>query len=293
LVSVANCLTVVALEHRVRPSLRLTSLEAFSSVAATAQQGVGAMTTTRSQPSVLIVDDEEIVRSFLRAALEQTAHVVEAADGERATAILAEPARPDITLVLLDHWLPRRSGLEVLRTMKERWPWIPVVLMTGVGSEQLAVEALRAGASDYLKKPVQLDTLMRTVENLIAAPRCLPAARPGGGRCGPIHPNIRRALIYIAEHFTEPITLADVARAAQLSRFHFCRLFHHETAVPFHDYLQELRITRAKALLADRYLRVTEIAYAVGFNDLSHFDRTFRKVVGCSPTAYRTLLRCA
>jgi two-component system, response regulator YesN len=254
---------------------------------------MNAMTAVRSQPGVLIVDDEKMVRSFLRAALEQTAHVVEAEDGERATAFLAERSRPDITLVLLDHRLPRQSGLEVLRTMKERWPWISIVLLTGFGSEDLAVEALRAGASDYLKKPVQLDLLMRTVEHFTAARPSLPPAGCEGVQCGPTHPNIRRALTYITEHFTEPITLADVARAARLSRFHFCRLFHQETTVPFHDYLQELRIARAKILLADRYLRVSEIAYAVGFNDLSHFDRTFRKVVGCSPTSYRTALRCA
>ena len=254
---------------------------------------MSAMTAAGSQPSVLIVDDQKIVRSFLRAALEQTTHVVEAEDGERATAILAERARGDIRLVLLDHRLPRQSGLEVLRTLKARWPWIPVVLLTGFGSEHLAVEALRAGASDYLKKPVQLDLLMRTVAHFTAAPPSLPPARCDGGRSGATHPNIRRALSYIAEHFTEPITLADVARAARLSRFHFCRLFHQETTMPFHDYVQELRVTRAKALLADRYLRVSEIAYAVGFNDLSHFDRTFRKVVGCSPTSYRTSLRCA
>ena len=94
-------------------------------------------------------------------------------------------------------------------------------------------------------------------------------------------------------HFAEPISLSGVAREAGLSRFHFSRLFHHEIGTPSHEYLQDLRVSRAKALLANRYLRVSEVAYAVGFNDLSHFDRTFRKMVGRSPSEYRALLQCA
>jgi len=97
----------------------------------------------------------------------------------------------------------------------------------------------------------------------------------------------------MTEHFGEALTLADVAREAGFSRFHFCRLFHHEIGVPFHEHLQDLRVHRAKVLLGDPFLRVSEIAYAVGFNDLSHFDRTFRKMVGRSPLQYRASLQCA
>lgn len=63
--------------------------------------------------------------------------------------------------------------------------------------------------------------------------------------------------------------------------------------MPFHEYLNGLRLTRAKALLADRHSRISEVAYAVGFNDLSHFDKTFRKMVGRSPTEYRASLQSA
>jgi AraC-like DNA-binding protein len=71
------------------------------------------------------------------------------------------------------------------------------------------------------------------------------------------------------------------------------RLFHHETGVPFHEHLHDLRVTQAKALLANRYRRVSEIAYAVGSNDLSHFDRTFRRMVGYSPSEYRRSMAMA
>jgi AraC-like DNA-binding protein len=108
-----------------------------------------------------------------------------------------------------------------------------------------------------------------------------------------VHPRIGRALAFLREHFAEEVTLDDAAREAALSRSHFCRLFRHETGVLFHEHLHQLRVSRAKALLSDRHLTVSEVAYSVGFNDLSHFDRTFRRIVGRSPTEYRTSLRCA
>jgi YesN/AraC family two-component response regulator len=249
---------------------------------------------------VLIVDDNALWRSFLRGALEEEACVVvEAETGEQAVHILETPRRT-LDLMLLDYVLPGRSGLQILQLTKSRWPWIPVIMLTAFGSEDLAIQAFRAGAKDYLRKPVKLDTLTKSVRAVMTPRR----GNPGGGsattstevndetRC--VHPNVRRALAFMREHFTEEITLDDVARAASVSRFHFCRLFHRETGVTFHEYLHELRVSRAKTLLVDRHLTVSEAAYTVGFNDLSHFDRTFRKIVGSSPTEYRrSLLRPA
>jgi YesN/AraC family two-component response regulator len=253
---------------------------------------------SRYLPGVLVVEDEVRVRSFLRAALEQTVRVVEAEDGERALAILQTQPYGPIDLALVDYLLPKCSGIEVLQLTRQRWPWIPVVILTGYGSEDLAVQALRAGASDYIKKPIALDALMKAVAVLKTVgakgePSSATTCNDRSAQARVTHPDIRRALVFIGDHFADVITLADVAREARLSRFHFCRLFHYETGTPFHEYLRDLRVSRAKALLADRYLTVSEVAYSVGFNDLSHFDRTFRKRVGRSPTQYRASLQCA
>jgi YesN/AraC family two-component response regulator len=255
-----------------------------------------SMTVGRYVPGVLVVDDEPLVRSFLRDALVESVRVIEATDGEQAIDVLQSGARDTLDLALVDHFLPKMTGLEVLRITKGNWPWLPVVLLTGSGSEDLAVKAWRGGASDYLRKPIELDALLSIVGALIRRPPIAPWATSSAsdhGRKRTVHPSIRRGLIFMQEHFADPITLADVARAACLSRFHFCRLFHHETGMPFHEYLHDLRVTKAKALLRDHGLRISDVAFTVGFNDLSHFDRIFRRLVGRSPSQYRRSLLSA
>ena len=99
---------------------------------------------------------------------------------------------------------------------------------------------------------------------------------------------VRRAKDYIAGHQCEPIKLEEIARALNICTFHFCRKFKETTGLTFVTYLSHLRIEKAKLLLYNKDLRVSEIAYEVGFQSLTHFNRIFHKLVGHSPTEYRS-----
>jgi AraC-like DNA-binding protein len=98
---------------------------------------------------------------------------------------------------------------------------------------------------------------------------------------------ITRAKVFIEEHHTQALSLGQVAQAAHTSLFYFCKLFKKTVGINFTDYVSRLRTEKAKDLLLNPNLRVSEIAYEVGFQSLTHFNRVFRKVVGESPTAYR------
>jgi AraC-like DNA-binding protein len=98
---------------------------------------------------------------------------------------------------------------------------------------------------------------------------------------------VRRAKDYIADHKFEAIKLEQIARALNVSTFHFCRRFKLETGLTFVEYLSRIRIEQAKLLMQNTHLRISEIAYEIGFQSLTHFNRTFRKLVGTSPTEYR------
>jgi AraC-like DNA-binding protein/ligand-binding sensor protein len=100
-------------------------------------------------------------------------------------------------------------------------------------------------------------------------------------------PMIRRARAYIHANQADPIDLDKVAQAMHVSTFYFCKMFKKATGLTFTDYLSRVRIEKAKTLLLNPHLRISEIAYDVGFQSLTHFNRMFRKIVGQSPTAYR------
>jgi len=100
-------------------------------------------------------------------------------------------------------------------------------------------------------------------------------------------PVIVKARQFIQDNHTNDLSLGEVARAVNTSTFYFCKMFRKSTGLNFTDYVSRVRIEKAKNLLINPNLRVSEIAYEVGFQSLTHFNRVFRKRVGQSPTDYR------
>jgi AraC-like DNA-binding protein/ligand-binding sensor protein len=100
-------------------------------------------------------------------------------------------------------------------------------------------------------------------------------------------PMVRRARAYIVGHQADPIDLDDVANAMHVSTFYFCKMFKKATGLTFTEYLGRVRIERAKTQLLNPNRRVSEIAYDVGFQSLTHFNRVFRQVAGQSPSKFR------
>ena len=103
-------------------------------------------------------------------------------------------------------------------------------------------------------------------------------------------PVITKARAYIEEHQTEEISLGQVAKAVNMSSFYFCKMFKKVTNVNFTDYVARVRIEKSKNLLLNPNLRVSEIAFEVGFQSLTHFNRVFKRLLGQSPTDYRAQL---
>jgi AraC-like DNA-binding protein len=102
---------------------------------------------------------------------------------------------------------------------------------------------------------------------------------------------IRRARQYIVRNYREDLSLSDVARALNIDVFYFCRLFKKSSGVGFAEYLGRLRIETAMELLANSELHISAIAFEVGFQALSSFNRLFRRFTRMSPTEYRTINR--
>ncbi len=100
-------------------------------------------------------------------------------------------------------------------------------------------------------------------------------------------PLIVRAKEYIHAHQSDELSLGQVAKAVNTSTFYFCKMFKKVTGLNFTDYVSRVRLEKAKNLLLNPNLRISEIAYEVGFQSLTHFNRVFKKILGQSPTEYR------
>ncbi|NQW99766.1 helix-turn-helix domain-containing protein [bacterium] len=102
--------------------------------------------------------------------------------------------------------------------------------------------------------------------------------------------DINRAKEFIREHLTERLDLKQVAERAHLSSCYFCRKFKESTGFTFTEYVSRTRVEAAKTLLANPQARISEVAFEVGFQSLTHFNRVFKVIAGQSPTQYRSEL---
>jgi CheY-like chemotaxis protein len=129
--------------------------------------GEAGLSHTETLETILVVDDDELIRTMLSDFVQSSLGLsVLTAEGGPAALKLLETERVD--LIFLDIIMPEMDGLEVLRRVKERWPALPVVILTGSASMENAIGALREGAEDYLRKPADVDELALCVTRVLS-----------------------------------------------------------------------------------------------------------------------------
>ena len=96
---------------------------------------------------------------------------------------------------------------------------------------------------------------------------------------------------FVQSHVEEPITLTQVVEHVNVSRFYFCKLFKKATGMTLTEYVSRVRVEKAKTLLIDPSLRISEVVYAAGFGSIPRFNSVFKRYVGMPPTEYRATVR--
>ncbi len=198
----------------------------------------------------------------------------------------------EASLIILD--------AQVSQSFKIEAPSVPIIIVSDNGFGDVWDEYFLKGshipAAEAAEVHNEIDRLLFNGGKLesIAAERLELGELDGftvlqlnGDHSSPLNEGIRRALDFMEEHYFEGISLRDIARAACLSSYHFCRLFKRQMGINLIPYLSRLRIKKAKSLLGSTPYSVTRICFDVGFNDLSHFERVFRSIEGISPSTYR------
>lgn len=256
--------------------------------------------------SMLVVDDESTARSYVLRQIEwerlDITTLYEAQNGLEAWQIIQEK-HPD--LMILDIQMPGMDGVELLEQICQSKTEISVVGLSGYSDFEAARKMLSSGrVVEYLLKPASADALFEAVT------RCLtrieerqllcrgqpaaqgqespgaPAEEPalGGGRERAI---VQQAKEYIQAHYMEKLSLDTVASLVYLNPSYLSRIFTESEGMSFVDYIQWVRVQRAKELLTDPRYKVYEVADQVGYPNFKHFLKVFKKLEQKTPSQYR------
>jgi two-component system response regulator YesN len=228
---------------------------------------------------ILVVDDDPDFRSELRDYLDDY-RFSEAATGKEALEILDKPH--DIDLVVLDVMMPGLRGTEVLRRIKAADKKMPVVILTAYSSKDIAIEALKADADDYMEKPVDIGKAKHIIARLLRDLRAEGDLESGG-----MEGKIDRVKHFLEINYHKRVTLEDAAGVVCLSPKYLSRVFKQHTGMGFSEYKLKVKISQARTELDETRRNIDQISYDLGYQNPESFIRMFKKVTSFTPTGYR------
>jgi len=229
---------------------------------------------------ILIVDDDRIFRSELRDALDGY-EVIEASSGEEALAALRRAK--EIGLVLLDVQMYGLNGIDILEKIKKTDPHLHVAIMTGHGSKDVAIDALKARADDFLEKPIAPKELINMAEDVLSK------LDYGSidSETADIGAKIEKVKRFVERNCFKKTTLGDAAQSAFLSPKYLSRIFKERVKKSFSEFKIGVKIGKAKELLSKRVYNVNQVSEKLGYENTESFIRQFKKLIGKTPTEFR------
>ena len=254
------------------------------------------VTENKDQPKykILLVEDDNDVRDYLKKSLEAEYIVIEAADGVRAYEKVVQDF-PD--LVLSDIMMPKRDGLELCTMIKNdiRIGHIPVILMTARSMVVHIKEGFQAGADDYIVKPFNMDVLQTRIRSLLASREQL--KKLYGKRFSPDVMGIEvksaderfsQKLFDVIEKniSNEKLDVELLCTEIGISRANLYRKLKSITELSPMELIRNKRLEMAAKLLKESEMNVSEIASHLGFNSHSYFSNSFKAFYGCTPTEF-------
>lgn len=230
---------------------------------------------------VLIVEDDEEIRRYIRSELDSDFRIYECTNGrEGLETILKE--KPD--LVISDVMMPEMDGITLCRKIKQNINinHIPIILLTAKSKAEDQIEGLEIGADAYIVKPFNTELLRTTISNLIANRERLRGKLVGEQQVEEKITKIEmksndeilmsKVMKTINDHLADPtLNVEMLAANVGMSRVHMHRKLKELTNQSARDFIRSIRLKQAANLLREKNLSVSEVAYATGFSNLSHF----------------------
>lgn len=250
---------------------------------------------------VVIIDDEPLIVEGLSRSIpwdKWDCQVVGFAhDGTEGMEVIR---REKPAIVISDINMPKMDGLTMIAGLKSEFPYMQITILTGYREFEYVQEAINLGVTRFLLKPSKMDELFDAIETMTGKLKMFPVEEVTASSEAEdneeetvLYNNeassfiVNKALEYIKEHYKEKLRLIDVADYVFVSQWHLSKLLNKHTGQNFSEALNKARIAKAKELLADPSMRIYDIAEEVGFQDLAHFSRVFKKLEGISANEYR------
>ena len=244
---------------------------------------------------IMIVDDEEEIRNYLFSELSTSYKIVACENGKKAHEILLDE-KPD--LIISDIMMPEMDGITFCKKIKGNilTSHIPVILLTALSKEEDKTEGIETGADMYLAKPFNSDFLRKIISNILENRRKIVEQLQNKKEQYDIenieiesHDEIlmQKVMSIIKDNIADSnLNVEMLADGVGISRVHMHRKLKELTNQSARDFIKNIRMKQAAYLLTNKKINVSEVAYAVGFSNLSHFSKTFKSYYGVSPKEY-------
>lgn len=230
-------------------------------------------------------------------------------------------------IIFSDIAMPGMDGLQMIAGLKSEYEDLEICILTGYRDFDFAQQAVNLGVTRFLLKPsdmAELNEAVKTMTENLDKKRKVSARKEDGSRedteqdmpdktvpaeavssataameeAGTTSNTekpagaancfiVKNALTYLEEHYAEKITLSDLADKVYVSQWHLSKLLNRQMGQNFSEILNTIRINRAKELLRTPSLRIADVAEEVGFLDVAHFSKVFKKLEGMSANEYR------
>lgn len=239
--------------------------------------------------NIMLVEDEELLRQSLARHIEKLELgyqvICQVSNGESALDLLE---KKDIHMIITDIRMPIMDGLTLAKRVRQTYPHIIVIVLTGYADFEYAQEAIRQGVFDYLLKPVNADDLEATLGKAVLQLQKYYHLEEDISFTGKDSEKIMEyTILYIREHYMDDIDFSELSSKMGFTSAYLTKLFNKHIGVTPLKYLTDIRIHEAKHLLLNTELPIREIGEKVGYPDQFHFSKTFRRLTGLNPTAYR------
>lgn len=246
---------------------------------------------------VVIIDDEPIIVEGISRMVpweKYNCRVTATANDGMEGADMIREQKPDI--VITDISMPGQSGLEMIAGLRSEFPNMMISILTGYRNFDFAQKAIWLGVTRYLLKPSNMEEIEEALHSMTEKLDEIRNIEKENTEKGKTEVGadensgsfiVKNALKYIENNYEQKLTLSDVAEKTYVSQWHLSKLLNRHTGKNFSEILNSARIEAAKRMLADPSLRIGEISEKVGFLDMAHFSRVFKKLTGISANEYR------